>query len=170
MYPIPGTLEAMYPIPSKPGTPYSRIHAPCTPGSKPVTLYPRNHALRPVIWHKSGMTRQCLKIKIKPLTFQHKNCVYCFHFQYSGWEMMTWYSIVKKSWWNSKWWKWWNLLNTVCLKLIIEKENTKVVLKFTSLVVIMKSQGYGRPWGGQLQRYSSRHQNSRGSWRFLLRH
>ena len=33
---------------------------------------------------KSEITRQCLKVKIKSLTFQHKNSVYDFHFQYPG--------------------------------------------------------------------------------------
>jgi len=60
---------------SKPGTLCSRNHALCTPSSKPPTLYPRNHALRLEIWQKSGITHQFLTIKIKPLTFQHKNCL-----------------------------------------------------------------------------------------------
>jgi len=38
-----------------------------------------------------------------------------------------------KSWWNSEWW---NLSNTSCLKLSIEKENTKVV-PFVSLVLCL---------------------------------
>ena len=93
---VPHSLETMYRILSKPGTPYSRNHAPCAPSSKPGTLYPRNHAFQPEIWPKNGITHQCLKIKIKPLTFQHKNHVNCFHFQYPGWDMLTWYSNVKK--------------------------------------------------------------------------
>ena len=105
---------------------------PGTPGSKPCNLETM-HFDHAEIWQKSGITYQCLKVKIKPLTFQHENYVYCFHFQYPGWDMLTWYSNAKTNWWNSKRWKWWKLSNTLCLKSIIKKEKTKVVLLFVSL-------------------------------------
>jgi len=61
-------------------------------------MYPQNHALQPETRQKSGITHKCLNNKIKPLTFQHKNYVYCFHFQCPGRETLTWYSNVKQNW------------------------------------------------------------------------
>jgi len=52
-------------------------------------MYPQNHALQPETRQKSGITHKCLNNKIKPLTFQHKNYVYCFHFQCPGRETLT---------------------------------------------------------------------------------
>jgi len=55
---------------------------PVLQDSKPFTL--KTMHFNKKFEKKSGITYQCLKIKVKLLTFQYKKYVYCFHFQYQG--------------------------------------------------------------------------------------
>ena len=73
---VPNTLGTRWPVSSK----------PCTPSSKPCTLYPQNHAFLPGIWpEKIGIPHQCWKIMGKPMTFQHEKYVLTFNTQVKTW-------------------------------------------------------------------------------------
>ena len=75
--------------------PYSRNQVPRTSETVHPVPLPRNHlpCTLDTMHQKFGkkveqVTHQCLKIKFNPLTFQHKNDVYCSYFKYPGWDMV----------------------------------------------------------------------------------